>query len=64
VGHAIDLALVGHQTLGDGVDGVEDGELSDTGRAWEVVSTCAIDIIALMWMYIPAPSTRAMVDSF
>lgn len=49
VGHAIDLALVGHQTLGDGVDGVEDGELSDTGRAWEVVSTCAIDIIALMW---------------
>lgn len=64
VGHAIDLALVGHQTLGDGVDGVEDGELSDTGRAWDVVSICAIDIIALMWLYIPAPSTRAMVDSF
>lgn len=48
VGHAIDLALVGHQTLGDGVDGVEDGELSDTGRAYDVVSRCAIDIIALI----------------
>lgn len=33
VGGAVDLALVGHQALGDGVDGVEDGELSDTGRA-------------------------------
>jgi hypothetical protein len=64
VGHAIDLALVGHQTLGDGVDGVEDGELSDTGGACDTVSTCAIDIIALIWLYIPAPSTRAMVDSF
>jgi hypothetical protein len=49
VGHAIDLALVGHQALGDGVDGVEDGELSDTGRACDTVSSCAIDIIALMW---------------
>lgn len=25
-----DLALVAHKTLGDGVDGVEDGELRDT----------------------------------
>jgi hypothetical protein len=62
--HAIDLALVGHQTLGDGVDGVEDGELSDTGRALDVVSTCASDMIVLTWLHIPAPSTRAMVDSF
>ena len=33
LGCAIDLALVGHQALGDGVDGVEDGKLSNTSGA-------------------------------
>lgn len=64
VGHAIDLALVGHQTLGDGVDGVEDCELSDTGRAWNVVSSCADDMMVFICLYTPAPRTRARVDSF
>jgi hypothetical protein len=63
VGCAVDLALVGHQALGDGVDGVEDGKLSDTGRAWDFVSDCAIDRSVLNRLYIPAPRTRAMVDS-
>jgi hypothetical protein len=31
LGHANNLALVAHETFGDSVDGVEDGELGDTG---------------------------------
>lgn len=31
LGHARDLALVAHETFGDGVDRVEDGELGNTG---------------------------------
>ena len=31
-----DLALVGHQTFRNCVHGVEDGQLSDSGGAWEV----------------------------
>lgn len=29
-----DLTMVGHESLGDGVDGVEDGELGNTGGGW------------------------------
>lgn len=29
-----DLAVVGHESLGDGVDGVEDGELGNAGGGW------------------------------
>ena len=31
LGNSLDLAVVAHKTLGDGIDGVEDGELRDTG---------------------------------
>lgn len=57
-----DSTLVGHETLGDGVDGVEDDELGDTRAAYShaIVSN---DQGVGLGDAIPAPNIRAAVDS-
>ena len=56
------LALVAHETFGDGVDGVEDGELGDAS------GTCRMSIADSYFMptsvCAPAPRILAVVDSF
>lgn len=41
LGHANNLALVAHQTFGDGVDRVEDGELGDTSGTCFTLIVCS-----------------------
>lgn len=41
LGHANNLALVAHETFGDGVDGVEDGELGNTSGTCFTSTVCS-----------------------
>jgi hypothetical protein len=60
------LALVAHQALCDGVDRVEDGQLSNSGRACSTVrkGPAKPKSTAQYSASIPAPRMRADVDSF
>lgn len=62
LGHANDLALVAHETFGDGVDGVEDGELGDTSGTCFESTTCSF--VLRPSVCAPAPRILAVVDSF
>lgn len=57
--------MVAHQSLGNRVDGVEDGELSNTGRTCaSIVSRAVSGKATCQCAIIPAPRIRAEVDSF
>lgn len=59
------LSVVAHQSLGNCVDGVEDGELSNTGRTCQSIVSCAVSSqVGGRDAIIPAPRIRAEVDSF
>lgn len=55
----LDLADIAHKTLGCGVDGVEDHELSQTRTSCPL-----LDMLAMIeLLHVPAPKNRAVLDS-
>ena len=58
-----DLALVAHQALGDCVDGVEDDELSNSGRSWTHEHSGSIEE-RRKGGDMPDPNNLAVTDSF
>ena len=55
--------MVGHETLGDGVDGVENDEFADTGGAYVKGQLGAMALYIVIVSRVPAPSNLADVFS-
>lgn len=58
------LAVVAHQSLRGGVDGVENHEFCNTRASFLLSAHKTIHAQSPVGVHIPAPNMRAVVDSF